>query len=92
MNGEVGRLRGELERARLGSVINHPSDVLNSTLNQLQSALAVEKDNVKSVTKEKESCEKENMDLKRQVIFFRQTNSRFLNKNYYFCLFFFFVR
>ncbi|KAL1122371.1 hypothetical protein AAG570_003776 [Ranatra chinensis] len=67
LNGEVGKLRGELERIRLGSVINQPSEALSITVSQLQSALNLERENVKEILKGKESVTKENLDLKRQV-------------------------
>ncbi|XP_066903168.1 centrosomal protein of 162 kDa isoform X2 [Halyomorpha halys] len=67
LNGMIGQLRGELEKIRLGSVINQSSENLTSTISQLQAALAIERDNSKELVKEKETMSKEVLDLKRQV-------------------------
>lgn len=66
LNGEIGRLRGELEKIRLGSVVNHSTD--NScTITQLQAALAMERENCRDVSNERDSLIKEIAELKRQV-------------------------
>ncbi|XP_073978114.1 uncharacterized protein isoform X2 [Rhodnius prolixus] len=66
LNGEIGRLRGELEKIRLGSVVNHSTD--NScTITQLQAALAMERENCRDVSNERDSLIKEIAELKRQL-------------------------
>ncbi|CAH1402681.1 unnamed protein product [Nezara viridula] len=67
LNGMIGQLRGELEKIRLGSVINQSSENLTSTISQLQAALAIERENSKELVKEKETMSKEILDLRRQV-------------------------
>lgn len=67
LNGLIGQLRGELEKIRLGSVINQSAENLTGTISQLQAALAIERENSKDITKEKESMSKEILDLRRQV-------------------------
>lgn len=67
LNGLIGQLRGELEKIRLGSVMNQSTENLTGTISQLQAALAIERENIKEGDKEKESMSKEILDLRRQV-------------------------
>lgn len=78
LNGMIGQLRGELEKIRLGSVINQSSENLTSTISQLQAALAIERENSKELGKEKENMSKEILDLRRQVSCFTLSYSCWL--------------
>lgn len=67
------RLRGELERARLGSVVTgdtHQGHSASHHVRQLEVALERERDNSRRTLAQLESINKHNLDLARQVQFF----------------------
>lgn len=69
LNTALGTIRAELNKKQLtnSSIQSQQMETLNVTVTQLQTALSLERDHVKELTREKDALVRETLDLKRQV-------------------------